>query len=72
MLTRLLIKHLITWNFIDITTVKMRSGGVSSKGFKASWVANREIIRACIENGLYTNIFILSLKLPIRLLERVL
>jgi glycosyltransferase involved in cell wall biosynthesis len=72
MLTRLLIKHHVSWKFIDATTVKMRSGGVSSSGLKASWVVNREIVRACRENGLYTNMFMLALKLPIRLLERIL
>ena len=71
MLARLLIKYHITWQFIDETTVKMRSGGLSSSGLMASWVVNREIIRACIENGLYTNMFILALKLPLRLLERI-
>jgi glycosyltransferase involved in cell wall biosynthesis len=69
MLARLLLKHHITWEFIDVTTVKMRSGGLSSSGIKSSWVVNREIIRACTENGLYTNMFILALKLPIRLWE---
>lgn len=72
MLVRLLLKHHITWEFIDETTVKMRSGGLSSSGIKSSWIVNREIIRACIENGLYTNMFILALKLPTRLLERIL
>lgn len=72
MLVRLLLKHQITWKFIDETTVKMRSGGLSSSGIKSHWVGNREIIRACTENGLYTNMFILALKLPIRLLERIL
>jgi hypothetical protein len=72
MLARLLLKHKITWIFIDEVTVKMRSGGLSSSGIKSSWVVNREIIRACIENGLYTNMLILALKLPIRLLERIL
>lgn len=71
MLVRLLLKHRISWAFMDETTVKMRSGGVSSSGIKASWVVNREIIRACTENGLYTNIAILMLKLPIRLWERL-
>lgn len=71
MLARLLLKHHITWEFIDATTVKMRSGGLSSSGIKSSWVVNREIIRACTENGLYTNMFILALKLPIRLWERL-
>lgn len=72
MLVRMLHKHHITWEFIDEVTVKMRSGGLSSSGIKSNWVVNREVIRACTENGLYTNMFILALKLPIRLLERLL
>lgn len=71
MLARLLLRHHISWDFIDETTVKMRSGGLSSSGIRSSWVLNREIIRACAENGLYTNIFILALKIPIRLWERI-
>lgn len=72
MLVRLLLKHHITWRFIDETTVKMRSGGLSSSGIKSSWIVNREIIRACTENGLYTNMPILALKLPIRIMECIL
>lgn len=72
MLARMLLKYHITWKFIDETTVKMRSGGLSNRGIKSSWVLNREIIRACIENGLYTNMLMLALKLPIRLMERIL
>ncbi len=71
MLTRLLLKHHVTWQFIDETTVKMRAGGLSTSGLASSWVVNREIVRACTENGLYTNIFLLALKLPVRLLERI-
>lgn len=71
MLARLLLRHHISWDFIDETTVKMRSGGLSSSGIKSSWVLNREIIRACAENGLYTNMFMLALKIPIRLWERI-
>ena len=70
MLVRLLLKLHITWEFIDETTVRMRSGGLSSGGIKSSWVVNREIIRACTENGLYTNMLMLALKIPIRLMER--
>jgi len=72
MLVRLLLKHHMTWKFIDEITVKMRSGGLSSKGIKSNWVVNREIVRSCTENGLYTNMFMLILKLPVRLLERIL
>lgn len=72
MLVRLLLKYHMTWKFIDEITVKMRSGGLSSKGIKSNWVVNREIVRSCTENGLYTNMFMLILKLPVRLLERIL
>jgi hypothetical protein len=69
MLVRLLLKQHISWDFIDEVTIKMRSGGLSNSGFKSNWVVNREIIRACKDNGLYTNMFILGLKIPVRLLE---
>jgi hypothetical protein len=72
MMVRLLLKERISWKFIDQTTVKMRAGGLSSRGIRSNWIVNREIVRACNENGLYTNMLLLALKLPIRLLERVL
>jgi glycosyltransferase involved in cell wall biosynthesis len=71
MLVRLLLKHNITWKFIDQTTVKMRAGGLSSQGIKSNWIVNREIVRSCNENGLYTNMLMLILKLPARLWERL-
>ena len=40
----------------------MRTGGVSTSGFKSNWILNKEIIRACYENGIQTNMFKLSLK----------
>lgn len=71
MMVRLLLRYRLTWSFIDDTTVKMRAGGLSSRGVKSSWIVNREIVRACTENGLYTNMLMLALKLPIRLWERL-
>jgi glycosyltransferase involved in cell wall biosynthesis len=71
MLVRLLIRQRISWEFIDQVTVIMRSGGLSSSGLKARITLNREIVRACRENGLYTNIPLLALKLPIRLFELI-
>lgn len=71
MLVRLLIRQKISWSFLDKVTVTMRSGGVSNGGFMSSIKLNCEIIRACKENGLYTNWLFLILKLPIRLLELI-
>lgn len=71
MLARMLLRQNISWKFIDQVTVIMRAGGMSSSGFMARLRLNWEIIRACKENGLYTNWLLLALKLPIRLLELV-
>jgi len=71
MLVRLLIRQKISWSFIDKVTVTMRSGGLSNSGFMSSVKLNQEIIRACKENGLYTNWIFLAMKLPIRLFELI-
>ena len=71
MLVRMCVKQKISWDFIDKVTVIMRSGGLSNRGIKSRIRLNWEIIRACRENGLYTNIFFLVLKLPIRLFELI-
>jgi glycosyltransferase involved in cell wall biosynthesis len=54
---------------IPITAVKMREGGISSNGFWWRVHQNFEIVRACRENGLYSNIFMISMKLPFKLLS---
>lgn len=67
LLVRLLLTQKISWAYLAETTVKMRSGGASSD----SLLLNREIVRACRENGLYTNMLVLLLKVPLRLWERI-
>jgi len=33
----------------------MRTGGISNKSLKSNYILNKEIARACRENGIYTN-----------------
>ena len=47
--------------------IKMREGGISSSGLAWRVHQNFEIIKACKSNGIYTNIFIVMLKLPYKL-----
>lgn len=49
--------------------VKMRDGGISSTGVWWRIHQNMEIVRACRENGLYTNLLMVSAKLPFKLLS---
>lgn len=47
--------------------VKMREGGISSRGLAWRVHQNFEIVRACRENGIATSIFLVMLKLPYKL-----
>jgi glycosyltransferase involved in cell wall biosynthesis len=50
--------------------VRMRVGGVSTRGIMSTIIVNREILRACRENGIRTNVFKLLEKFPRKLMER--
>ena len=51
---------------IDDTLIKMREGGISSNGFWWRVHQNLEIVRACKGNGIYTNILLVSMKVPFK------
>ena len=71
----LLIRHLYTnkvpAKYIPVDFMKMRTGGRSTNGVKSNIVLNREIVRACKENGIYTNMPLLFLKYFIKVLELI-
>ncbi|MBC3362649.1 glycosyltransferase family 2 protein [Pseudomonas sp. SWRI154] len=47
--------------------VKMREGGISTTGFWWRIHQNLEIVRACKENGIHTNILLVAMKVPFKL-----
>jgi glycosyltransferase involved in cell wall biosynthesis len=69
MVVRLFTQMKISWSYVDIVSVIMRTGGISNQGIASKARLNLEIIRACRENGLYTNPLLLLLKLPVRIAE---
>jgi glycosyltransferase involved in cell wall biosynthesis len=54
----------LSYYYIPKTMVKMRTGGTSTKNIKSNWVLNLEVLRACRENGLKTNLFKIYSKYP--------
>jgi glycosyltransferase involved in cell wall biosynthesis len=62
LLTRFLYKHKITYHYIPMVFVNMLPGGVSNESWRSRLLLNQEIIRACAENGIRTNLAKLSLK----------
>lgn len=62
LLMRMIYTHKISYKYIDKIFVYMRTGGVSNQTFKSRYVLNKEIVRACKENGVSTNMAVLSFK----------
>jgi hypothetical protein len=55
--------------YVPKVLVKMQNGGTSTSGLMATIRLNREVLRACWENGLPTNIFKILSKYPAKFLE---
>jgi len=49
--------------------VRMRTGGISTGGWRNTWLLNQEVLRACRENGISTSLPRILLKYPVKLLE---
>jgi glycosyltransferase involved in cell wall biosynthesis len=64
LLTRFLAKNKISYSYMKEPIVKMRIGGASTSGIKSNYILNKEIIRACKENGIYTNWLMVLSKYP--------
>jgi glycosyltransferase involved in cell wall biosynthesis len=71
MLVRLLYKGAATYTYVNRPVVKMRLGGVSTRSLRHRWILNREIVRACRVNGIWTTLPLVLLKLPAKLLELI-
>ena len=69
----LLIRHLYTnkvpAKYVPVDFMKMRTGGRSTNGLKSNVLLNKEIVRACKENGIYTNMPLLFMKYFVKVFE---
>ena len=61
--------HALRYRHLPEVLVLMRTGGVSTSGLRAKLLLNREVLRACRENGLRTNVFKILSKYPAKMLE---
>ncbi len=69
MVARLLHTVAASHAYLPVVAVKMRAGGISTRGLKSSWILNREIVRACRANGIKTSLARVLLKIPSKLME---
>ena len=71
LLVRMLHNKRLAYKYIPKRIVTMRTGGVSNQNIKSRLVLNQEIVRACKENNITTNLFMLVLKYPIKIFEYI-
>lgn len=71
----LLIRHLYTnkvpAKYIPIDFMKMRTGGRSTSGLRSNILLNKEIVRGCKENGIWTCMPLLFCKYFIKIFELI-
>lgn len=66
---RIFAKEKLNIKYIPSVFVMMQEGGASDGGFSKKVTLNYEVLRACRENGLKTNIFKILSKYPLKLME---
>ena len=62
-------KNTLRYRHLPEVLVRMRTGGISTGGWRNTLLLNREVLRACRENGIPTNMLKILSKYPAKLLE---
>lgn len=62
-------KNTLRYRHLPEVLVRMRTGGISTAGWRNTLLLNREVLRACRENGIQTNMLKVLSKYPAKLLE---
>lgn len=71
LLIRFLYVHHLKSHYLPLDFMKMRTGGTSTASVKSNILLNREIVRACWENGIHTCTVLLYLKYFIKVFELI-
>jgi len=59
----------LRYRYLPEVLVRMRTGGISTDGWRNTLLLNREVLRACRENGIRTNVLKIVSKYPVKLIE---
>lgn len=69
LLLRFLLKNNLKAKYLEMPFVTMRTGGVSNRSFKSNLLLNKEILQACRENNVKTNLIKIYSKYFIKVFE---
>lgn len=71
LLIRFLHTNKLKYRYLPLDVMKMRTGGASTASIKSNILLNKEIVRACRENGIKTWFPLLLIKYFIKILELI-
>lgn len=71
LLVRFLYVHKLQAKYLPLDFMKMRTGGVSTASVRSNILLNKEIVRACRENGLWTCFPLLLMKYAVKVFELI-
>lgn len=71
LMIRFLFVNKVKYSYIEMPFVNMRAGGVSNRSIHSRYLLNKEILRACKENGINTNYLNIYSKYFIKFFEYV-
>lgn len=69
LIARIFHANILKYQYQPELMVRMRTGGISTGGLRNTLLLNREVLRACRENGIYTNPLMIISKYPFKFLE---
>ena len=69
LIARIFHKNMLSYKYVPEVFVRMRTGGVSTRGLRSIFLLNREVLRACRENGIRSNWLMILSKYPVKLIE---
>lgn len=69
LIARIFHKDKLSYKYVPEVLVRMRTGGVSTRGLRSIFLLNREVLRACKENGIRSNWLMILSKYPAKLIE---
>jgi glycosyltransferase involved in cell wall biosynthesis len=69
LLIRYLYVNKIKYKYLEMPFVSMRTGGVSNKTILSNFTLNREIAKACKDNGIHTNYLFIYSKYLLKIFE---
>lgn len=70
-LVRLLLIDRAKYRIADTQWVRMRTGGASTAGWKSNLISTREMLRSLRENGVFSSMPMLLLRLPVKYIRQV-